>query len=160
MPGTPDTTRPETVLAFDFGGSRIGVAVGQSVTGSAGPLGVVANGPRGPDWERIDALVREWRPSRLIVGLPLHADGSPSPLGAAASAFAAALSRRTRLPVEMMDERWSSIEAREQLAARRREGRPGRIRRPHVDAAAAVLIAERWLARSAPPGEPPAPDCG
>src|SRR5690606_25762510 len=84
MPGTPDTTRPETVLAFDFGGSRIGVAVGQSVTGSAGPLGVVANGPRGPDWERIDALVREWRPSRLIVGLPLHADGSPPGVARAA----------------------------------------------------------------------------
>jgi putative Holliday junction resolvase len=162
MPDTPDTRRPETVIAFDFGTSRIGVAVGQSVTGSAGPAGVVANGARGPDWGRIEALLAEWRPARLVVGLPLHADGSPSALSAAATAFAAELERRYGLPVETMDERWSSLEARERLARSRREGRSGRIRRPLVDAAAAVLIAERWLARHGMPGDgsPPPPDCG
>lgn len=150
MPVTPDTSlarRPETVIAFDFGLARIGVAAGQQVTGSAGPVGVVANGPDGPDWRRIDALIAEWRPSRLIVGLPLHADGTPSGLSALAEAFAAELGRYA-VPVEMVDERYSSLEAREHLIDARRSGRTGRIRREMVDAAAAVLIAERWLGRA------------
>lgn len=163
MPDTPDSTPPETVIAFDFGHARIGAAVGQAVTGSAGPAGVIANGPRGPDWSRIDALVAEWRPARLLVGLPLYADGSPSPLSEAACTFAAELARRYALPVETVDERWSSVEARERLAEQRRRGRAGRVRRPMVDAAAAVLIAERWLGGSrdgAHRPEPPAPECG
>ena len=79
MQDTPDIERtgPETILAFDFGRRRIGVAVGQSVTASASPLGVVANADTGPDFGAIGRLVAEWRPSRIIVGMPLTADGSP-----------------------------------------------------------------------------------
>ncbi len=162
MPDTPDSRAPETVIAFDFGLARIGAAVGQAVTGSAGPAGAIANTPDGPDWGRIESLIGEWRPARLIVGLPLNADGSPSPLSEAASAFAAELARRFALPVEVVDERYTSLEARERLVRQRREGRPGRIRRAMVDAGAAVLIAERWLARGGAreSGEPRAPDCG
>ncbi|HEX7062438.1 MAG TPA: Holliday junction resolvase RuvX, partial [Woeseiaceae bacterium] len=99
---------------------------------------------------------------RLIVGLPLNADGSPSPLSQAASAFAVELARRFPLPVESVDERYTSLEARERLVRQRQEGRGGRIRRTMVDACAAVLIAERWLARSGGPprAEPQATDCG
>lgn len=162
MPDTPDSRAPETVIAFDFGLARIGAAVGQAVTGSAGPAGVIANTAAGPDWRRIEALIGEWRPARLIVGLPLNADGSPSPLSQAASAFAVELARRFPLPVESVDERYTSLEARERLVRQRQEGRGGRIRRTMVDAGAAVLIAERWLARSGGPprAEPQATDCG
>lgn len=163
MPDTPDSLRSETVIAFDFGLARIGVAVGQQVTRSAGPLGVVANGSGGPDWVRLDALITEWRPSRLLVGLPLHADGSPSPMSRAVAGFAADLGRRYALPVESVDERWSSLEARDALVAGRRAGHARRIRRERVDAAAAVLIAERWLARGRDerlPGEQSPPDRG
>lgn len=139
MPGTP-----ETILAFDFGLRRIGVAVGQRITDSANPLDVVNNGSQGPDWSRIDRLVAEWRPTRLIVGLPLHADGSKSDIGVAASAFAEDLGR-FGLPVEAVDERYSSIEARDQLREERKQGRRGRIRKEMIDGAAAQLIAERWL---------------
>lgn len=148
MPDTPDSRRPETILAFDFGLSRIGVAVGQQVTGSAGPVGVIANGAEGPDWRRMDDLVAEWRPARLIVGRPLHADGAPSALAASVDAFVAGLGRYS-LPVETVDERYSSLEARQMLVAGRRSGRTRRIRRGMIDAAAAVLIAERWLQRAA-----------
>lgn len=144
----PDTrnTPPETLIAFDFGLRRIGVAVGQPVTGSASPLGVVANGPNGPDWARIEALLAEWRPARLVVGMPLHSDGSPSRIGAAVGEFVTGLARYA-LPIETVDERYSSIDARQRLIEGRRLGQTRRLRREMVDAAAAVLIAERWLAR-------------
>lgn len=140
----PDT--PETVLAFDFGLRRIGVAVGQQVTESARPLGVVRNADAGPDWAHIGSLVAEWRPERLIVGMPRHADGSISELGDAVDRFVADLGR-FGLPIETVDERYSSIDAQELLKSRRAAGLEGRIRKELIDAASAVLIAERWLKR-------------
>lgn len=139
--------RPSTtILAFDYGGRRIGVAVGQSVTGSAGALGTVANRGEGPDWRAIERLVAEWRPSHLVVGLPLLEDGSESADGKAARRFGDALTR-FGLPVEVTDERYSSLEARERLVDERRQGLRGRLSKEAVDATAAVVIAERWLAR-------------
>jgi putative Holliday junction resolvase len=142
MPGTP-----ETILAFDFGLRRIGVAVGQQITDSANPLDLVKNGDHGPDWSHIERLVAAWQPARLVVGLPLHADGAKSDIGVAASAFAADLGR-FGLPVEAVDERYSSLEAREQLKDERKRGRRGRIRKETIDSAAATLIAERWLKKT------------
>ena len=139
MPGTP-----ETILAFDFGLRRIGVAVGQQVTATASPLETVPNDEEGPDWQRIDTLIREWRPARLIVGLPGHADGSASEIGNAARRFAGALAR-FGVPVEFVDERYSSVEAQALLAGQRERGQRGRVSKAEVDAAAATLIAERWL---------------
>ena len=86
MPGTP-----ETILAFDFGLRRIGVAVGQQVTNSASPLEVVNCDDDGPDWRRIEALIGEWRPARLVVGMPSKADGSPSEIGKVVNRFIADL---------------------------------------------------------------------
>ena len=147
MPDTPDRQpgRPETILAFDFGLRRIGVAVGQSVTQSASPIGVIANGDNGADYDRIGQLVREWRPSRLVVGMPTHADGSASEMQAPVKAFIGTL-RRFQLPIDTMDERHTSIEAEAALKGARAAGTRGRIRKEDVDAAAAVLIAERYLA--------------
>jgi putative holliday junction resolvase len=147
MPDTPDRPPPEILIAFDFGLRRIGVAVGQDVTGSAQPLGIVANGPGGPDWKRLERLLAEWRPTRLVVGMPLHADGSRSVLSAAVDEFVRDLGRFS-LPVETIDERYSSLEAEELLIARRKLGMSGRLRKERVDAAAAALIAQRWLARA------------
>ncbi len=146
MPDTPesDHARPETILAFDFGLRRIGVAVGQSITGSASPLGIVANGATGPEFDAIAALIDEWRPSRLIVGLPLRADGSPGDLEPQVDAFVAALSR-FGLPVTTVDERYTSREAESVLKKARAQGTRGRITREMIDSAAAVFIAERFL---------------
>ena len=148
MPDTPehDQSLPETILAFDFGLRRIGVAVGQSVTASASPLGVISNGDDGPDFDAIAHLVNEWCPSRLVVGLPMNADGSPSELQGPVKAFAADLGRY-ELPIETMDERYTSVEAEAVLKDARAAGARGRIRKEDVDAAAAVMIAERYLVR-------------
>jgi len=139
MPGTP-----ETILAFDFGLRRIGIAVGQQVTRSAGPVAVIANRDGEPDWLRIGDLVREWQPVRLIVGMPLHGDGSPSEISSLVRSFISQLDR-FGLPVESVDERYTSLEAGAHLKAGRRAGQRGRIRKESIDAGAAVLIAERWL---------------
>ena len=145
MPDTPESPPPETIIAFDFGLRRIGVAVGQPITGSASPLGVIGNGANGPDWPRLDRLLAEWQPARLIVGMPQNSDGSPAAIAASVDSFVSGLARYA-LPVDTVDERYSSLEARELLVTGRRLGRTRRIARETVDAAAAVLIAERWLA--------------
>lgn len=148
MPVTPEEHLPETILAFDFGLRRIGVAVGQSVTGSASPAGIIANGASGPDWQRIGQLIDEWRPARLVVGMPAAADGSPTAMAANVEIFIDALGR-FGLPVNTVDERYSSIEAEQRLIRERQLGLRGRIGREAIDAAAAVLIAERWLQHGA-----------
>ena len=136
---------PETILAFDYGERRIGVATGQSVTGSASPLDVVRNDETGPDFEHIRQLIVEWRPGCLVVGLPSHADGSASEIGKAAAAFAVSL-EQFELPVQLADERHSSQEAQRLLKDARARGSRGRVSKGEIDSAAAVIIAERWLA--------------
>lgn len=149
MPDTPepDQRQPETILAFDFGLRRIGVAVGQSVTASASPLGTVANLDGNPDIDGIAKLIGEWHPTRLVVGMPLHADGSPSEMQEPVNEFIATLGQ-FGLDIETMDERYTSLEAEAALKNARAAGTRGRIRKEDIDAAAAVLIAERYLARS------------
>lgn len=142
MPATPDNH--QTILAFDFGLRRIGVAVGQTVTRSASPVGVVSNGSSGPDWLRIGTLIKEWGAARLVVGMPRNVDGSPSEISRAVDAFMAGLERFS-LPVESTDERYSSSEAKEMLVVKRKLGGRGKISKETLDAAAATLIAERWL---------------
>jgi putative Holliday junction resolvase len=145
MPDTPEASRPETIIAFDFGLRRIGVAVGQTITASASPLGVVANSDGGPDHARIGALLDEWRPARLVVGLPAHADGTPSDIEKQVRDFIADL-QRYGLPISTVDERYTSIEAEAVLKRARSEGSRGRVSKEAIDTAAAVFIAERYLA--------------
>lgn len=141
MPATP-----ESIIAFDFGLRRIGVAVGQQVTASASPLAVVANNASGPDWRHITSLVEDWRPDRLVVGMPAHVDGSPAELGEVVAGFIGEL-HRFGLPVDAVDERYTSLEAGKRLASLRAEGLRGKVSKEMVDAGAAVVIAERWLKR-------------
>lgn len=141
---TPDLSSPRTVLAFDYGLRRIGAAIGQDVTGSASPLQVIANRDDGVDHAAIAALVDEWRPTVIVVGMPAHADGSRSDMQDHVDAFIAEL-QRYDLPVETVDERYTSIEAERVLKDARAAGRRGRISKPMIDSAAAVFIAERYL---------------
>ena len=136
---------PETILAFDFGLRRIGVAVGQDVTASASPVGVVTNGEGGVDHDRIRAIIQEWHPTRLVVGMPTHTDGSPGTMATAVEAFIDELAQY-ELPISTVDERYSSLEAEEALRNARKQGLRGRISKDDIDVAAAVFIAERYLA--------------
>jgi putative Holliday junction resolvase len=137
---------PEVVLAFDLGRRRIGVACGDTASRSASPLGAVAAGPGGPRWDAIESLLREWQPGLLVVGLPYNADGSENAAAGEARDFARELTRRYALPVELVDERYSSLEAGARLKGARASGlRRRRVAKTDVDAAAACIILERWL---------------
>jgi len=136
---------PQTILAFDYGKRRIGVAVGQTITESASPLGIVDNQDNGPDTDKIAALIAEWRPGQLVVGMPAHADGSPSDMQQHVRGFIELLGQ-FELPIDTIDERFTSLEAEAKLKDARIAGARGRITKESIDSAAAVLIAERYLA--------------
>ena len=134
------------VLAFDYGQRRIGVGCGDTVSRTAAPLGSVAAGASGPRWDAIDSLMREWRPAMAVVGLPYNVDGTESAVTDAARGFARELTSRYALPVRLVDERYSSLEAGTRLKAARESGiRKRRVRKEDVDAAAACIVLERWF---------------
>jgi putative Holliday junction resolvase len=153
----PDpVTRQWTALAFDYGHKRIGVAAGDSVTRRARPVTTLEVGGAGIDWKKIEALVAEWQPAVLVVGVPLNADDSPGEQARDAERFARGLRRFQGLPVDLIDERFSSLEAADALKDARASGRrKRRVQRAAVDAAAACVILERWFAQA--PGERAAP---
>jgi putative Holliday junction resolvase len=134
------------VLAFDFGLRRIGIAAGDTLTATAAPRPAALVTRAGPDWPAIAREIDALKPQRLVVGAPYNVDGTPGALAPAARRFAAELEQRFKLPVSMVDERWSSLEAGAALKARRAGGGRRRIRREDVDSAAAAVILERWLA--------------
>jgi putative Holliday junction resolvase len=145
MPGTPDRGTTTSLLAFDFGLRRIGVAVGQTITRSARAVTTLAASDGEPDWAALDALIEDWAPDLLLVGLPLREDGSESPATEAARRFAARLNRFGK-PVQLIDEVLTSAAAQDLLKAQRASGdRRRRVRKRDVDAMSAVLIAEQWL---------------
>lgn len=138
--------RPEVILSFDYGHKRIGIASGDTLTRSAHPRATIPNGPNGPDWEALKRVLADTRPSRIAVGEPYNADGSESPMTGAVRAFAAELARRSGLPVDLVDERWSSQDAEERLRSERASGdRKRRVTKEAIDAAAAAVILERWF---------------
>jgi len=140
-------TAVTTVLAFDFGLKRIGIASGDTLTGSAAPRPAIPADKSGPDWAAIEREVHALAPAQLVVGAPYNADGSEGALSERARRFAAELERRFALPVHLIDERFSSLEATTQLKARRASGeRRRRVRRADIDSAAAAVILGRWFA--------------
>lgn len=132
------TGGPSVLLGFDYGTRRIGVAVGETVTRRARPLGLVPVHRNRPDWALVSRLIDEWRPGRLVVGLPLTLDGEEQPASDGARRFGRQLEGRYGLPVELVDERLTTRVACQELTE------AGRWREP-VDPVAAQLILEGWL---------------
>jgi putative holliday junction resolvase len=139
-------TPAQTVLAFDFGLKRIGLASGDTLTRSATARGALGCDQGTPDWPAIERAVRTFAPALLVVGAPYNADGSEGALSGAARRFAAELARRFALPVQLVDERFSSLEAQEALRLQRASGaRRRRVQRADIDSAAAAVILGRWF---------------
>lgn len=135
-----------TVLGFDVGARRIGVAVGSAFGHGARALAVIDVHDEHIDWPAIDRLHKEWRPDGCVVGDPMTLDGGDQPIRRRAQAFARELQSRYALPVVLMDERASSIEAAQRFAVDRAAGRKRRRDAAALDAVAAAVIVERWLA--------------
>ena len=134
---------PEGIyLGFDFGYKRIGVAVGQQLTCSASPLNTLDAKLGVPNWDLIKKLIDQWRPVAMIVGLPTCIDGTEQYTTAASKGFAKQLRKRFSLPVHLVDERLSTMEARAYLFA---EGGYRKIKQSEVDSIAACVILEQWL---------------
>ena len=129
----------ETLLGFDFGPRKIGVAVGQTVTGSASPLTTIRSRGGKPDWNRIEQLVQAWQPQAAVVGLPFNMDDTETALAPRVRRFSRQLRGRFGLDTHLVDERLTSLEARRRLG-------PGPVSLEAVDAMAAKLILETWLA--------------
>ena len=134
-------TANATVLAFDFGTQRIGVAVGNTLIRVAQPLVTIAGAADATMMAAIAALVHEWQPGTLVVGVPLHADGTPHAMTARVDRFAREIESRFGLPVARVDERWTTQVAQDQLNQARR-GTEGRM---HRDEIAAQLILQAYF---------------
>ena len=143
--------RVQRILAFDFGLQRVGIAIGDTLTGTAAPRPASAARAGEPDWESIGREVSAFNPGRLVVGAPYNTDGTAGALMPSVRRFASELRRRFALPVSLIDERFSSLEASAALTGLRARGGRRRVRREHLDSAAAAVILERWL--SGEPGE-------
>lgn len=139
---------PEGVwLGIDFGLKRIGIAKGNTQLGTAEPLTMMRNLNGRPEWSTLDAVVENWQPVGLVIGLPMTLDNQVQEITHATRAFAKRCQKRFSLPIMWMDERYSSIQASETLARLRQSGqRNKRTRKQDVDTLAAALILERWLA--------------
>lgn len=134
--------RNQTCLAFDFGTKSIGVAIGQQLTGTARPLIALKAQDGIPDWNRLEALLKEWQPDRVVVGLPLNMDGSEQPLTVRARKFANRLHGRFGIRVELQDERLSTVEARAGLFER---GGYRALNKGSVDSQSAAIILQDWF---------------
>lgn len=134
-----------TVLGFDFGTARIGVAVGETEVGMAQPIQVIEGEANEPRFAAISKLIDEWRPQTLVVGLPVHIDGTEHEMTARARRFANQLKGRFRLPVLLVDERLTSVEAESMLA---QAGHGWKSRKRHLDAVAAQRILQSWFETS------------
>lgn len=137
-------------FGFDVGSKLIGVAVGNSLTASARALGIVAMRDGSPDWPALDALRMQWLPDTLVVGLPLTLAGEEQPASKRARRFAEQLQSRYGTAVALVDERHSSQEAARRFAGARAAGLKRRRDGATIDAEAAAVILERWLASATP----------
>jgi putative Holliday junction resolvase len=133
-----------TVLAFDFGTKSIGVAVGQEITGTASPLSALKATDGIPNWDIVARLFAEWQPHIAVVGLPLNMDGSNQHVTFSAKKFANRLSAKYHLPVETVDERLTTVDAKAQLFDM---GGYKKLNKQSIDNASACLIFESWIAR-------------
>ena len=131
-----------TILAFDFGLKRIGVAVGESLIGHANPLTTIRAETNAARFAAIAGLIREWQPSRLVVGLPLTLDGSEHAMSVRCRRFGNQLQGRFGLPVTLIDERLTSAAADERM---RQAGVGWQARREKIDAEAAQLILQDYF---------------
>lgn len=132
----------KSALGFDFGMKSIGLAIGQTVSGTANEIKPIKAQNGAPRWDEIEKIISEWQPDILVIGLPLNMDGSESELCQPARRFANRLHGRFGIPIVMADERLTTREAKQEASLR---GRKGSYRDNPVDSIAARLILETWL---------------
>jgi len=164
----PQTQKTLSALAFDYGTQRIGVAYGQTLTGTAQAVGVLRARDGVPDWQDVAALIERWQPDAFVIGLPFNLDGSESPLLLRAIKFGHRLNGRFHKPSYGFDERLSSIEAAERVLEMSQQQDSSRLSSKRsrqkgdggfaandaaIDDVAAQIILENWLGEFARQGD-------
>jgi len=142
MPDQQNVSEIKTILGFDFGLTKIGVAVGQMVTKTASPLTLLSAQDGAPQWTDVQQLIEEWSPQLLIVGYPLQMDGTEQAVTKAAKRFGNRLAGRFQLPVEWVDERLTSYDAELYLADLNISSESDKL---NLDTISAKLIIEQWF---------------
>ena len=144
---TLPASKPATVLGFDYGTKKIGVATGQAITNSATPIAPIKATDGVPNWAEIEKLLKEWQPNALIVGLPTHMDGTATDITKRAQKFANRLNGRFNLPTYVCDERLTTYDAQTQWADLAEiYGWPKHFIDNHwIDSLAAALIIQTWF---------------
>ena len=136
------TSFPQCILGFDFGMRHIGMAVGQLITKSATSLNPIQARDGIPDWAELDAIIKQWPVDSIVIGVPFNMDETEQTITFAARKFARRLHERYQLPVYEVDERLTTVEAKQQLYD---SGKCRGKSLNHVDSMAAKLIVEDWL---------------
>lgn len=131
-----------TLLGFDFGLKNIGIAVGQTITGTANPVVTLKAKNGEPNWAEVEALIQKWRPDALLIGVPLNMDGTDQPITAAAKDFIKKLEDRFNIPTYSVDERLTTKAAKEIVFE---EGGYKALQSGKVDQVAAKLMLEQWM---------------
>ncbi|MCU4364523.1 Holliday junction resolvase RuvX [Acinetobacter variabilis] len=137
----PDVNAPNTIMAFDFGTQKMGMAVGQSLIESANPLPLFPMKDGIPNWDELLKIVKSHQPGLFLVGLPLNMDDSESELSTRARKFARRLRHQTNIETLMVDERLTTREARDELDHYQAQGRGKKL---SADSIAAALLIESW----------------
>lgn len=136
------TPLSQTYMGFDFGSKYLGIALGQTITGTAQPLTTLKMLDEKPNWQLLDRLVQEWQPNGFVVGLALQPDGKHSKTSSLAQYFGESLQQRYQQPVYFIEERLTSVAARETI---RNKARPSRHDKAEIDRISAAIILESWL---------------
>ena len=131
------------ILGFDFGMKYIGIATGQSITKTATPLTSIRATDGIPDWQEIELLITTWQPTMLVVGIPLNMDDTPQLLTHCATKFANRLKHKFKLPVQLVDERLSTWEAKNRLTTKSKT--PSTKELLQINAESAAILVEQWL---------------
>ena len=139
----PKHTNPLIVLGFDFGMRRIGVAIGQTITTTARPLTVLDAKDGIPRWKEIGDLISTWQAEALIVGVPYNIDGSDQEISLAAKKFSRRLESKFKLPVHLIDERYSTKTAQSNPEFKTNKNAA-------IDSYAAAIILDAWLQQQPP----------
>ena len=137
-----EVSQKGTVMAFDFGEQRIGVAIGEHLIQAANPLTTIDTESNSVRFDKITVLINEWKPSLLVVGYPLNTDGTEHAVTQLCKKFARRLNGRFNLPVVLVDERYSSVEASQLLNA---QGIKGRAQKAMLDVVAAQTILQSYF---------------
>ena len=138
----PAVKAPNTLLGFDFGTKSIGVATGQMITATAQPIAAIKANDGIPNWDTVEAVLNEWKPDLIVIGLPLNMDGTEQPITQRAKKFGNRLAGRFGAKIAFQDERLTTASAKEFIFDR---GGYKALEKGKIDSVSAALILESWM---------------